>query len=317
MMHIARLRKIPFSLSRQELLLVAITMVWGGTFLVVHIAMRHSGPLFFVGLRFVAAGLLTLLLFRRSMAGLTRLEFRAGLSIGVAIFLGYALQTYGLQTITSSQSAFISALYVPMVPFLQWFVLRRAPHPMSWVGIAFAFVGLLLLAGPAAGSVALGKGEVATLLGAVAIAVEIILVGRYAGRVDTRRITIVQLLAAGMFSLVLMPVAGEALPEFSWTLFACVIGLAVASALIQFSINWAQKTVSPTRATVIYAGEPVWGGLIGRLAGDRLPALAIVGAGLIVVGVLVSEWRPGRRSQRKTVRTQPPANRVEPVKAEI
>lgn len=312
MMHIASLRKIPVSLSRQELLLIAITMVWGGTFLVVHIAMRHSGPLFFVGLRFVAAGLLTLLLFRRSMAGLTRQEFWAGLSIGVAIFLGYVLQTYGLQTITSSQSAFISALYVPMVPFLQWFVLRRAPHPMSWAGIAFAFAGLLLLAGPAAGNVAFGKGEVATLLGAIAIAAEIILVGRYAGKVDTRRITIVQLLAAGLFSLLLMPVAGEALPQFSWTLFACVIGLAVASALIQFSINWAQKTVSPTRATVIYAGEPVWGGLIGRLAGDRLPALAMLGAGLIVVGVIVSEIRPGQSRRRKAVRPLDGAPQLDP-----
>ncbi|MFS9605743.1 EamA family transporter, partial [Klebsiella pneumoniae] len=51
-------------LSRQELALIAVTMVWGGTFLVVHLAMQHSGPLFFVGLRFVTAGLIGLLVFR-------------------------------------------------------------------------------------------------------------------------------------------------------------------------------------------------------------------------------------------------------------
>ena len=46
-------------LSRQELALIAVTMVWGGTFLVVHLAMQHSGPLFFVGLRFVTCLLYT------------------------------------------------------------------------------------------------------------------------------------------------------------------------------------------------------------------------------------------------------------------
>ena len=91
-----------------------------------------------------------------------------------------------------------------------------------------------------------------------------------------------------------MPVAGEAVPAFSWVWLVAALGLGAASALIQLTINWAQKTVSPVRATVIYAGEPVWGGVIGRLAGDRLPPLALLGAALIVAGVLVSEWRPGR-----------------------
>ncbi|MFZ2980479.1 MAG: EamA family transporter, partial [Sphingobium sp.] len=54
---------------------------------------------------------------------------------------------------------------------------------------------------------------------------------------------------------------------------------------------WAQRTVSATRATLIYAGEPVWAGIVGRLAGERLPAAALLGAVLIVAGVIVSEIR--------------------------
>ncbi len=56
-------------------------------------------------------------------------------------------------------------------------------------------------------------------------------------------------------------------------------------------MNWAQRSVSPTRATVIYTGEPVWAGIFGRLAGERLPLLALVGAAFIVAGVLVSELK--------------------------
>lgn len=286
-----------FALSRQEVALVLVTMLWGSTFLIIHIAMQHSGPLFFVGVRFTLAGVVSMLLFRRHMAGLTRRETGAGVAIGCALFLGYYLQTLGLRTITSSQSAFITALYVPIVPLLQWAVLKRPPGLMSWVGVTLAFTGLVLLAGPEAGALHFSPGEVATLAGAAAIAAEIILIGHFASSVDSRRVTAVQLLTAGLVSFALMPLLGESAPAFSWLWAGGAIGLGLASAVIQLTMNWAQKSVSPTRATVIYAGEPVWGGIVGRLAGERLPGVALVGGALIVAGVLASEFKFKRRAK--------------------
>ncbi|MDR0205178.1 MAG: DMT family transporter [Delftia acidovorans] len=282
-------------LSRQELALIAVTMVWGGTFLVVHLAMQYSGPLFFVGLRFVTAGLIGLLVFRKVMAGLTRTELAAGIAIGASIFLGYGLQTFGLQTISSSKSAFLTALYVPLVPLLQWLVMGKPPRLMSWIGIGLAFTGLMLVAGPESGGMELNVGEMATMLSTLAIAAEVLLIGHFAGKVDARRVTTVQLLAAGTMALLAMPVAGESVPDFSWVWLSAAVAMACASILIQLTMNWAQKSLSPTRATVIYASEPVWAGIVGRMAGDRLPGLAILGAALIVGGVLVSELKWTRR----------------------
>lgn len=282
-------------LSRQELALIAVTMVWGGTFLVVHLAMQQSGPLFFVGLRFVTAGLIGLLVFRKVMAGLTRTELVAGTAIGASIFLGYGLQTFGLQTISSSKSAFLTALYVPIVPLLQWLVMGKPPRLMSWIGIGLAFTGLMLVAGPESGGMELNVGEMATMLSTLAIAAEVLLIGYFAGKVDARRVTTVQLLAAGTMALLAMPVAGESVPDFSWIWLTAAVAMACASILIQLTMNWAQKSLSPTRATVIYASEPVWAGIVGRMAGDRLPGLAILGAVLIVGGVLVSELKWSRR----------------------
>ncbi|WP_279213589.1 DMT family transporter [Delftia acidovorans] len=285
-------------LSRQELALIAVTMVWGGTFLVVHLAMQHSGPLFFVGLRFVTAGLIGLLVFRKAMAGLTRIELVAGIAIGASIFLGYGLQTFGLQTISSSKSAFLTALYVPLVPLVQWLVMGKPPRLMSWIGIGLAFTGLMLVAGPESGGMELNVGEMATMLSTLAIAAEVLLIGHFAGKVDARRVTTVQLLAAGVMALLAMPVAGESVPDFSWVWLSAAVAMACASILIQLTMNWAQKSLSPTRATVIYASEPVWAGIVGRMAGDRLPGLAILGAALIVGGVLVSELRLGRQTPK-------------------
>lgn len=287
-------------LSRQELALIAVTMVWGGTFLVVHLAMQHSGPLFFVGLRFVTAGLIGLVVFRKVMAGLTRTELVAGLAIGASIFLGYGLQTFGLQTISSSKSAFLTALYVPIVPLLQWLVMGKPPRLMSWIGIGLAFTGLLLVAGPESGGLELSIGEIATMLSTLAIAAEVLLIGHFAGQVDARRVTAVQLLAAGGLSLLAMPLAGETVPAFSWVWLTAALAMACASVIIQLAMNWAQKSLSPTRATVIYASEPVWAGIVGRMAGDRLPGLAVLGAVLIVGGVLVSELRWSRRGASST-----------------
>lgn len=283
------------------MVLVFITMLWGGTFLLVHNVMSVSGPMFFVGLRFAAATLFVGLISARALSGLTATELKAGMLIGVSIMLGYGLQTYGLQTISSSQSAFITALYVPFVPLLQWLILGRRPGLMPSLGIALAFVGLMLLAGPNGGSLQFSAGEIATLVSAVAIAAEIILISRYAGKVDVRRVTVVQLATASALSFLMVVPTQEPLPEFSWLLLLSALGLGAMSAVIQMAMNWAQKSVSPTRATLIYAGEPVWAGIVGRIAGERLPGIALVGGLLIVIAVVVSELKLKRREPKATL----------------
>lgn len=285
-----------FRLSKAELVLVFITMLWGGTFLLVHNVMDVSGPMFFVGLRFAAAALFVGVVSLRVLPGLTWTELKAGMLIGITIMLGYSLQTMGLQTISSSQSAFITALYVPFVPLLQWLVLGRRPGLMASLGICVAFVGLMLLAGPQGGSLQFSDGEVVTLVSAVAIAAEIILISRYASKVDVRRVTVVQLATASALSFLMIVPTQEQLPDFSWLLLLSAVGLGAMSAVIQVAMNWAQKSVSPTRATLIYAGEPVWAGIVGRLAGERLPGVALIGAALIVLAVVVSEMKLTRRS---------------------
>ncbi|MCW8277665.1 DMT family transporter [Pseudomonas sp. PCH199] len=278
-------------LSKAECVLVLITVVWGGTFLLVQHAMTVSGPMFFVGLRFAAAATIVALFSWRSLREMTLFELKAGAFIGVAIMLGYGLQTVGLQSIPSSQSAFITALYVPFVPLLQWLVLGRRPGLMPSIGIMLAFTGLMLLSGPSGAALNFSPGEIATLISAIAIAAEIILISNFAGQVDVKRVTVVQLAVTSLLSFLMVVPTQERIPEFSWLLLCSALGLGAASAAIQVAMNWAQKSVSPTRATLIYAGEPVWAGIVGRIAGERLPAIALVGAGLIVAAVIVSELK--------------------------
>ena len=113
---LARLRaRIPL----EEGSLVLITMIWGATFIIIRSALEATGPFFFVGVRFAFAALALILFSLPLLKDFTWREVWAGMSIGLCIFGGYALQTCGLQTITASKSAFITAFYVPLVPLLQ------------------------------------------------------------------------------------------------------------------------------------------------------------------------------------------------------
>ncbi|GAA1230629.1 drug/metabolite transporter (DMT)-like permease [Microbacterium phyllosphaerae] len=300
------------SLRRQEVALIAVTAVWGSTFLLVHWAMQHSGPWFFVGIRFLVAGLISVVIFRRALRGIRWRDIGAGVAIGVMIYLGYGLQTVGLQTIDSSTSAFITAMYIPLVPLAQWAVFRKRPPAMAFVGAGLAFLGLMLIAGPDAFALTLGSGEILTMISTLPIAAEIILISVFAGRIDLGRITIIQLLTAGVLGILTMPVVGEGLPEFSWIWVGCAVGLGAASCIIQLTMNWAQKSVSPTRATIIYAGEPVWAAAIGRIAGERLPVTALIGGALVVLGILASELKLVRRREQEPAPESEPAPAPQP-----
>ncbi|MGE8538806.1 MAG: DMT family transporter [Acinetobacter sp.] len=273
--------------------LILITLIWGGSFITVQYGLNFSSPLMFVGLRFAAAAIAITLISFKSLTGMTLKEVFAGAMIGMMIAFGYGTQTVGLQTISSSESAFLTALYVPLVPILLWLLFGKKPQVMTWIGALLAFIGLVFLTGNGFAGIQLSFGQALTLLGSIAIALEIILISHFAQQVNVRRVTVLQLIFAALFCFLIAPVFGESqLPEFHWHLAGILVGLGMASALIQLVMNWAQRMVEPSQAAIIYAGEPVWAALFGRLAGERLPALALLGGLMVVLGVIASEWKP-------------------------
>ena len=263
---------------KQELALCVITMIWGATFIVIRMAMESCGPLFFVGLRFGCAALILLALSSSVIRDITREEIVGGSLLGCIVFAGFALQTAGLASLDAAKSAFLTAFYVPLVPLIEWIFMKRRPTARSFVSLALAFVGVVLLSGGFQMNFEASTGEMLTLLCSLIFAMEIVCTGILAPRSNARRLAFVEVFVTSLLSFALMPVAGEEIPEFSWYVLLSACGLGLSTALIQSVMVWAQKTVPPSRATLIYTGEPVWGGIFGYLAGERLspscPALA-------------------------------------------
>lgn len=289
-----------------QLALVLITFIWGGSFITVQYGLNFSSPILFVGFRFAAAAIAVSLISWKSLNHFNIQEVFAGFLIGAVIAIGYGTQTIGLQTITSSESAFLTALYVPLVPIFMWIIFKSRPHLMMWFGISCAFIGLILLTGNGLNTIQLKFGQIITLLGAIAIALEIILIGYFAAKVNIRRVTILQLVFASLICFIIAPMIGETtLPIFHWHLIAVLVGLGIASACIQLVMNWAQQYVESSQAAIIYAAEPVWAALIGRLAGERLPFLTIIGGVFIVLGVIMSELEPKFLNKNTVIKKEP------------
>ena len=128
--------------------LVMVTALWGSSFILLSLSLKGLSPGLLVALRFGGGAVLMACLLRSALFKLKKVDWIAGCATGTCIFLGYFLQTVGLQTITSSISAFLTALYVPFVPLFQWIIFRKRPTPIIAGGILFAFLGMLLILDP-------------------------------------------------------------------------------------------------------------------------------------------------------------------------
>jgi drug/metabolite transporter (DMT)-like permease len=274
---------------RWELAMVAVTAVWGSTFVLVRDAVAQVPPFTFIAYRFVAAAvLLAAIRPRLALGGPGLGPLAAGVAIGVALFAGYGFQTVGLQYTTASNAGFITGLSVVLTPLLGALLLRQSPGRWPVTGACVAAVGLACLS---LQRLEVRQGDALVLGCAVAFAAHILLLGRYAPRLDTYRLAVVQLATAGLGALVWAGVAGDLVVPASADVWVALAITSVAASAGAFLIQTrAQREVSPTRTAVIFTMEPVFAGLFGfLLAGERLSGRGWLGAGLILAGMLVAE----------------------------
>jgi drug/metabolite transporter (DMT)-like permease len=273
--------------------LVLAALAYGVTFPLVHDALADIEPFAYLVLRFsiaaVALAPFAVVLARRDPA-CRRLLLRVGVVAGVLLTGGYAAQTVGLQVVSPSTSAFITGLYVVLTPVVEAVVRRRLPAPAVLVGIGVATIGLYLLTGA---SLALGVGELATLLGAALFAVWIVYQGEYAHRLHPIPFTTVQLVVIAV--LCLPPTAVQGIGRLSGlALFAAAFTGVVCSAVALSLQVWGQRRIPPSRTALILLLEPVFAGLAGYVSGERLGVVRLAGAAVILAGIAVAELA-GRR----------------------
>jgi drug/metabolite transporter (DMT)-like permease len=270
------------------LVLLAVTAVWGVTFVQVKDAVAIY-PLFaFLALRFaIASGTLAVPGAGR-LRTLGRGGVLAGILAGALLGGGYALQTAGLQRTTVSSTGLITGMYVVLTPLLGLAVFRARVGRGVWLGVLIATLGLALLAGVHRGSLV---GDLLVLAGAAVYSLQIVLMERYAPRYDAVAFTLVEMLTAFGGLLAIALAAGELPVPRGWTVWGALLVTGVfASALAFLAQTWAQRRTTATRTALAFSMEPVWTAFFGfTLAGDRLGTTAWIGCAVIMTGIVAAE----------------------------
>ncbi|MFL5659917.1 MAG: DMT family transporter [Ktedonobacteraceae bacterium] len=280
-----------------DLLLVLVTIIWGSTFLLVKNTVKLSGPFTFVAICYGFGTLTLALIFRKRLLLITRAELISGMFIGVFLFTGYACQTIGLQYTPVSKAGFITGMSVPLVPIFSFFFLRQKPALAAIMGITLSIIGLTLISIDNEFNFVFGSGEVLILCCAVAFALHIVCISKFAPNANATNLAIVQLALTSLLSLIFMPIAHEAF--ISPPLIVWGAGLFMGIADIAFCLlmmNWVQQFISSTRASLLYSLEPMWAALFGYfLAGEVLSIPAWFGCGCILLGMIIGVLRFSHR----------------------
>jgi len=281
---------------KAHLLLVLMTFIWGTTFVLIKEALQSISPLLFNAVRMSLAAVIMAVLYRKQLSALTRPAFKAGLVVGIFLFLGYEFQTTGLRLTTPSKSAFLTGISTVLVPLFLIIFWRAHIHLWRAAGILSAFTGLFLMTVPPgrqaiADLVNVNPGDLLTIACAVGFAFQIIFVGRASQRFPFEQIAVLQLATAAVLMTITVPIAEHPRFQFSAIVVSAVLVTGILCTAVAFTVQaWAQQFTPPTHAALIFTLEPVFAWLTSYVyLHERLGPRAGAGALLIVAGVLISE----------------------------
>jgi drug/metabolite transporter (DMT)-like permease len=270
------------------LALVGVTAIWGVTFVQVQDALMLY-PLFaFLAVRFaISTAALAPFAWGRLRA-LPREGYVAGVGVGALLAAAYGFQTAGLELTTVSSTGFITGLYVVFTPFIA-LALFRTPVPRAlWSGVVLAVVGLFLLSGAPGGSAA---GNALVLVGALAAALQIVALERFAPRYDARALTFLQMATSFVGFLALALVLGELEAPRGGTVWAALLVTGLFAGALGFLVaTWVQARTTAARAALVFTLEAPFAALAGVLLADEvLGPAGWLGCGVMMAGILLAE----------------------------
>lgn len=274
-----------------DITLLGVSMIWGGTFPLVKVALLDASPYAFLSLRFFIATLILAIVFRKDVMSASREALLAGFLIGAFIFIGYLTQTVGLKYTTASKSGFITGLYVVFTPILSYAILKTTLPRKLILAVLLAATGLFLLSEIDPRGLGMNYGDFLTLVCAVAYAFSVVLIGKYTKKHSPSVLATTQTLTTWILCTLSWSIIEPFfLPTSRIAWVAIFITAVFATSLAFLAQNYAQKHTTATKAAIIFTAEPVFALLFSfATLGETLSQTGILGATLIVAGMLLSE----------------------------
>ena len=286
-------------------MLLAASFFWGTTFVAQILGMEGLGPYTYAAARF-ALGVLFIgalwFLYRdkraeQRRAGTFRSGFRAGIPVGLAMFVGVTLQQVALLYTTAGKTAFITTVYIVLVP-LAAVLLGQRVRAVQWGGAVLAFAGVYFLS--AHGETTINTGDLLVLICSFFWMAQILLIDRYARAVDAIELCFMQMIICTIGSAVLAAIYesfawsdiwGAAVPILYAGLFSC--GVAYTCQIL------GQAYVEPTQAAILMSTEAIFAAVAGWIVlGETMSGVQLLGCALLLGGALMAQVRGTGKSQK-------------------
>lgn len=291
---------------RANLLLVLAALIWGLAFVFQRIAAASVGSLTFNAARFFLGALSVIPLIRILPRDIVdgeevrrRHAFRRalvpGTLAGFILFGGSVLQQMGLVGTTAGKAAFITGLYIVLVPLAGLFF-RHRPGLNTWAGALTATVGLWLLSVTAAFTIS--RWDLLVLIGAIFWTAHILVISHFSERVPVLHMALVQYLVTACLSIIGAALTEPWVPGALAGAWIPIVYGGVFSVGIAFTLQiLGQKDSPPTVASLILSLETVFAALFGGIfLHETLGFRELLGAVLMGAGMVLAQLnlRPGR-----------------------
>ncbi len=283
------------------------------------LALQLAAQATFNAWRFGAAAVLYALLTAKQQRGWTAAELRGGSCIGLFFSAGMFAQIVGLRYTLPSISGFLTSLVVVFAPFGQAFLFRRRVGSQTWIAVALATLGIVVLSAPGSQPSAVCApapvpylGEALTALGAVFFTGHVLAVD-YFGKTaaSTARLTLAMFVSTAVLSGGVGFLFGAhaiyrsgillSLAQDRMFVLAMLALIAFCSVLALHLMNSYQPQVSPATASIVYCLEPLFATIFSVVLRSEVLTLSTVLGGTIILLAIVDVARRGNSIETQTI----------------
>jgi drug/metabolite transporter (DMT)-like permease len=287
-----------------EVALLLMTLIWGGTFVIVKLSLKDISSMLFIAFRFGLASVILTFIFIFRKVKLDKKSLLPGFLLGSTLFVSFCTQTIGLKSTSATKSGFVTGISVVLIPFFQIFVEKKKPSKGAVLGTILVFIGLLFLSSPGNSVVELfteigssfNFGDALTLICAITFGFYVVQLDVETRKHDFKTLLITQLLSVTLLSLaasfLFAGLSYESLRVSitEYLLFGLLYTGVLATLINLFLQTKYQKFVSPTKAGIIYSFEPIFAATLAFfILGEKITNFGMAGCALIFSGLLMSE----------------------------
>ena len=284
--------------------LLLAALIWGAEFAVMKDVLYSIGPNLMNTVKYILGEVLFTVVFFKRIIKATKNDIKGGIITGVFIGFGNAFQAMGLTTVSVTVNAFLSAIYVLLIPFIVWIIYKTAPTRRIFLCAFLAIAGTVLLStGGDFSDVIFHRGEILTLVAACFYSFVIISIDRYAREIDPIILTILQSYVATVLSVV-FTFALEGTPDYkiNGILVIQFLFMAIfAVMLTQLLMNYGMRYVTATHAGIIFPTEGVFASVFAFVfLGEAVTGVMFLGSAFIAAGIIILEIGPAAQGNNRS-----------------